>query len=94
MLDWSVNLGNLITVATVVGSILLGLGMLKARVRELGERMLAVEKNMERLVEVLVEQGRHEERMNSIDGRMLAQGARIDDLSRQLNRFFAPKIED
>jgi len=35
--------------------------------------MEAVEKNMERLVTVLIDQGRQEEKILAIDGRILAQ---------------------
>lgn len=46
---------------------------------------------MKQLVEVLIVQGRQEERQNSADGRLTAQGQRIDDLTRKIDRFFEPK---
>ncbi len=45
-----------------------------------------LEDEMKKLVEVLIQQGRHEERMNAIDNRMSAQGQRVDDLTRKIDR--------
>lgn len=90
-IDPTINVGNIITLVVTLGSIAVIVGMLRGKVDALGERMLALEKNMTTLVQVLVDQGRQEEKMLAMDGRMLAQGARIDDLTRQVNRFYNPK---
>lgn len=91
MFDWSVNLGNLLTLGALVCSVAIVVGMLRNQVVELTRRMLAMEESMKQLVQVLIDQGRQEERMTAIDGRMLAQGARLDDLNRQIGRLFEPK---
>lgn len=91
MFDTSISLGNLLTIVTFLGGSFFFAGVVRSRVDALAIRLLTLEKSMEKIVEVLVIQGRQEERMNSIDGRLLAQGQRIDDLSRQVNRLFNPR---
>lgn len=92
--DPTISFGNILTLIVTGGSVAVIVGMIRGKVDSIGERMEAVEKNMERLVTVLIDQGRQEEKILAIDGRILAQGQRLDDLSRQLNRFFEPKRPD
>lgn len=93
MFDWTINLGNLLSIGVMIASVTLVLGMLRSKVMDLGDRMRAMEENMKQLVQVLVQQGRHEERMSAIDGRMLAQGQRIDDLTRKIDRVLVTRLE-
>lgn len=45
-----------------------------------------MEGELKKLVEILVNQGRQEERMNSLDSRMLVQGKRLDETIERFNR--------
>jgi hypothetical protein len=76
----SVNLGNLLTMLTfLVG----GVGFaytIRGDVKITALRLTAVEKELADLRKVVVEIARQEERMNSMDQRMLAQGVRLDQI--------------
>lgn len=91
MFDWSVNLGHLLTIGTFIITIAGFIMVMRDRVDAMSRRMVNMEIEMKKIVEVLVQQGRLDERMTAIDGRMLAQGQRIDDLTRKLDRFFDVK---
>jgi hypothetical protein len=89
--DWSVNLGHLLTII-VLGSG--GVGFvytIRGRVDGLSERMLALESETQKLIDVLVEQGRHDERLTAMDTRVAAQGRRLDETIERLNRILDQK---
>lgn len=81
---WNVSLGNLLTMLVMIIG---GVGFvytIRGRVDMLSKRMLAVEENMKQLVQVLIEQGRHEERMIAMQTQINQQGKRLDDTSERL----------
>ena len=83
---WSINFGNTLTIfAFIVGGIMF-VTTVRGRVDGLAERMIKVETSLTSLVDVLIKQGRHDERMAAIDQRLHAQGQRIDTLSDRFNR--------
>ena len=85
IIDWSISIGNFLTIAAfIVGGITFVLSV-RSNVEGLTSRMLAVEVKLEQLVSILVNQGRHEERMNAMDLRIQSQGQRLDDLARRFN---------
>lgn len=94
MIDWTISIGSIVTILTVLVGIVGFVMTVHNRVDALSRRMGSLEEGIRKLVDVLIVQGRQDERMNSIDGRMLAQGARLDDLSRQIDRLFEPRGED
>jgi len=67
-------MGVLINLAAIV----FAAGGISYAVNSLGKRMAGVEAEMKQMVAVLVTQGRHEERMNAMDERVLSQGKRLD----------------
>lgn len=85
MFDLTVNLGNLLTIGAFLAG---GLGFVytvRGRVDALSSRLFVLESEIRRMVDVLVQQGRHEERMNAMDARVANQGMRLDDLTRRFN---------
>lgn len=82
---WKLSVENLITLLVLGAG---GLGFvytIRGRLDALSERLLVFEKEIRRLVDVLVVQGRQEERMNSMENRISAQGLRLDDLTKRFN---------
>lgn len=58
---------------------------MQGKIDNMSVRLMVLEEKLEKLIEVLVQQGRHEERIASLDQRLLAQGIRFDDLSKRFN---------
>jgi hypothetical protein len=86
VIDWNISLGNALTIIILGAG---GLGFIysiRGRVDGLGDRMKTMEQQLIRLVDVLVEQRGQAVHISSIDGRILAQGARLDELERRFNR--------
>lgn len=82
---WSLNFGHFLTIL-VLGAGGIGFAYtVRGRVDALSDRMLSVENNIKQLVEVLVQQGRMQERLKTIDERQLAEGRRVDDLTKRVN---------
>lgn len=85
MFDWTVNLGNLLTIASMF---VVGLGYLytmKDKIESMSARLLVLEGELKKLIDVLIQQGKHEERMLAMDARMVNQGQRLDDLIKRFN---------
>lgn len=93
MFDWTISLGNVLTIGFSIASIIAIIAAMRIQLRYLEARMELMEREIKKLVEILVQQGRQDERLTAVDGRLLAQGARIDDLTRQINRLFRPNEE-
>ncbi len=51
-----------------------------------GDRLANVEEEMKKIRDVMVSIARQEERMSAMDQRILAQGARIDELTKRISR--------
>lgn len=88
--DWTFNVGNVLTIVVILGS---GIGFaykMIESVNELSRRATAVEIELKQLVQILVNQGRHEERMSALDQRLTQQGQRLDDLTARYNEFIRP----
>lgn len=86
MIDWTVNLGNLIGLAVVVLGGARFVYSLRSKVDELGKDIIAMQEQLRRMVDVLIEQGRHAERLSAIDSRINSLVARIDELTNRFNR--------
>lgn len=92
MFDWTVKFGDVLAIFTFVGS---GWGIIatvRSRVDGLHARMKSVEDQMRALVEIMVNQGRQDERMNSIDARMVIHAQRMTEIDRQVDRLFEPGV--
>ena len=83
---WSFNIGHLITIVSFLGGGLIFIGSTKTQLSDLSKRAEALEKELIKLVEVLINQGRHEERLNAFDQRLCGQGRRIEELESRFNR--------
>lgn len=93
MFDWTINLGHILTILALIGAVVVPAITIKNRVDAISVRIHSLDEEMKKLVDILVQQGRQEERMDGMDGRMLAQGMRIDDLIRKVDRFFVPSSD-
>lgn len=91
MFDWSINFGNALTVLSFLIGGIVFVVTVRGRVDTLSARMLAVEGEVQKLVTVLIQQGRHDERMSALDNRVAAQGERLDKTIERLNRFIDEK---
>lgn len=84
--DWGVSLGNFLT----IGSFLVGgLGFvwtMKSQIDSIGDRTRDMEAELKKLVEVLIHQGRQDERLNSFDTRTAGLNQRLNELERRFNR--------
>ncbi len=92
MIDWSINFGHFLTII-VLGSG--GIGFvytMRGRIDALGERLGSAENELRKLVELQVAQGRHDERINAMDARMIAQGQRIDENIARVNRLIDERL--
>lgn len=84
--DWGISLGNFLTIGSfIIG----GLGFvwtMKSQIDAIGSRTAAMEAELKKLVEVLIHQGRQDERLNSFDTRVTGLNQRQNELERRLNR--------
>lgn len=84
--DYGINLGNVLTIlAFIVG----GLGFvytMRSKIDSLGGRAAAMEAELKKLGDILVNQGRQDERMNNLDYRLAAQAQRAQELETRFNR--------
>jgi len=76
-----VNLGNVLTIITFLTGGVYFVSTIKGSVEAQGARLTNVEDELHEIRNVVVAMARQEERMNAMDQRMLAQGARIDKLN-------------
>lgn len=86
---WDFNIGNFLTILAFITG---GLGFvytIKGQVESITHRMLEVETELKKLVEVLIEQGRHSERLNAIDARLNVISERIATLDGDLRKVRA-----
>lgn len=83
---WQFNFGNLLTILSFLGGGILFIASTRQQLASLSERSTAMEIELGKLVEVLISQGRQEERMTAMDQRMLAQGKRLDEFQERFNR--------
>lgn len=83
--DWTVTIGNLLT---IISFLVVGSGFIyaiRAKVDAVSTRLLVIEKEIHTLVDILIQQGRQDERMTAMDARIANQGARLDDITRRFN---------
>jgi hypothetical protein len=76
----TINLGNILTIATFLIGGLSFAYTIRSDVKVTSVRLTAVERELSDLRKVVVEIARQEERLNSMDSRMLAQGVRLDQI--------------
>lgn len=84
---WQFNVGNLLTILSFLGGGALFIASTRQQLFSLSERSTAMESELKKLVEVLINQGRQDERLLAMDQRMLAEGKRLDDFQERFNKF-------
>lgn len=85
LFDYGITFGNLLTIFVLGAG---GVGFvytMRGRIDGLSARMLEIEREMHQLVTILIEQGKQDERLRSLDARVLAQGQRLDELTNRFN---------
>lgn len=85
MFDWTISAGNLFTIGSFLVVASATVITLRNRVDSISIRLLSFENEIRRLTDILIAQGRQEERMNAMDARMVNQGARLDDMIKRYN---------
>ena len=84
---WTINFGHFLTILVLGAG---GLGFvytMRGRLDALSERMGGAESELRKLVDVLIAQGRHDERLNAADMRQLEQAKAIAELTSRVNRL-------
>lgn len=84
---WQFNIGNLLTILSFLGGGMLFVASTRQQLFSLSERSTEMESELKKLVEILVNQGRQDERLLAMDQRMLAEGKRLDDFQERFNKF-------
>lgn len=92
--DFTVNLGNILTIMAFLGGGIYFVIVMRNKVdvvskdtADLKEETKMMGQELKKLTEVLIVQGRQDERITAMDQRMVNQGKRIDDTVRRLNTF-------
>jgi hypothetical protein len=84
--DWQINLGNLLTIlAFIIG----GLGFvwtMRSQIDSLAGRAGAMEAELKKLGDILINQGVQNERMNALDYRLAASDRDLKELEARFNR--------
>lgn len=92
IIDWSINLGNMLTICSFLVGGLYFVWAIKADTRVLAVRLDGVDKQfinvqdeLKKMGEVLIAVARQDARLNAMDERLATQGKRLDDLSARVN---------
>lgn len=87
MFDLTIKLGDIIAVCVMVGGGYAIVAIVRDRVDALSGRMGKMEAKVEDLVDVLVNQGRQDERMTAMTNRVTTLDQRVSQLEIKLDRF-------
>ena len=94
MFDLTVNLGNLLTIFSFIGGGIYFVILVRNKVdivsrdtADLKAETEMMRQELKKLTEVLIVQGRQDERITAMDQRMVNQGKRIDDTVRRMNTY-------
>ena len=82
-----IRIGDVLTIIAFLGG---GVGFvytIRGRVDALSQQVIGMQLELKKLVDIMVMQGRHEERIDAIDQRLLAQGKRTDELATRVNKW-------
>lgn len=85
LFDWTIGIGQILTILSMI---VVGLGFvytLRGRMEGMSGRLASLEVDIKSLITILIQQGKHEERMTAMDSRIANQGARLDDITRRFN---------
>ena len=93
MIDWTLNLSALLSAGVVLAGGVAFAVATRSRLESFAERMLAVEEQLKQLVMILIQQGRQDERLAAMQATLLAQGQRLDDLTKRFMRWANGHIE-
>lgn len=96
--DFTINFGNVLTITSfLVGGLSFvflmrnQVGLIAKESTDLREQMRAMQTELRKLTDIMIAQGRQDERITAMDQRMVGQGKRIDDLTRRVNTYLDMK---
>ena len=94
MFDLTVNLGNLLTILSFIGGGIYFVILVRSKVEivsrdtaELKSETEMMRQELKKLTDVMIVQGRQDERITAMDQRMVNQGKQIDDTVRRINTY-------
>lgn len=92
--DFAINLGNILTILAFIGGGIYFVLVMRNKIDVISKETLNLKdetkmmsQELKKLTEVLIVQGRQDERITAMDQRMVNQGKRIDDIGKRLNTF-------
>ncbi len=85
LFNWTINFGHIITVLSVLLASTGFMYTMKGNIQNMSSRLSILETDIKQLIVVLIQQGKHEERMTAVDARVSSQGIRLDDLIKRFN---------
>lgn len=86
MIDPTINLTSIVTILAIAVGIIITWATLKNNVVSITSEIVDLKKEMKKMGEVLTSVAVQNERLNSMDERMLSQGHRIDELRASVTR--------
>lgn len=93
-IDMTVSLGNILTIVSMIVAVISFAFILRSQIKEVALEQLDlkedtkdIKKDLTKITEILIAQGRLDERVTAMDQRMVHQGKRIDDTVRRINAF-------
>jgi esterase/lipase len=93
-IDMTVSLGNILTIVSMMVAVISFAFILRSQIKEvaletmdLKEDAKDIKKDLTKITEILIVQGRLDERVTAMDQRMVYQGKRIDDAVRRMSTF-------
>lgn len=84
---FGIRIGDVLTIIAFLGG---GVGFvytIRGRVDALSAQVVTMQTELKKLVDIMVMQGRHSERIDALDERVLAQGKRTDELATRFNMW-------
>lgn len=70
LFDWTISLGNILTAISFIVAVAVVISRMRTDIRLILQRLGAVERDLDRIANVIVEIARQEERLGAIDHRL------------------------
>ena len=103
MFDLTINLGNILTIAAFLGGGVYFILTMRSKIDAQSMKMENMERDftqmsaetqheVRKITEVIVLQGRHDERITALSMSQINQGQRLDDTIRRMNMYLDMKL--
>jgi len=80
------NLQSFVQAGVLIGTILMGFGAMRTEIKSQGNHLDKLDIKVDKLETAFIQLARQDERLGSLDQRMLAQGKRLDRLAERFTR--------